>query len=417
MLPATGISFVVIFWCLIFLADRILSGKRFAARYRRLLEKVGITVSFLQIKSYTRHFNKYFYSVGKMPGNLVLLWYNLGVVFGCVAMISSVGILAMMLYKNFAEEKPEQILTPVIPGVNIPFRHIIYYFLTLAIGGTLHEAGHAIAAARENVRVLGFGWFVLPIFCGAYVELQTDHLQVIPALRQLRIYCAGVWHNFVSASLAVGCCWAFPYVYLLLYHTNKGAVVSDVFRGSSVYDSLRRGDQITAVNDCRVSSVQDYALCIQKAAEMTNRGYCHGVNSLERRNTSMPYLSQNGSEPECCSGNSPSRFCFSHEISHQMTHSCLPARFISTNKAQCYDNADCIGKTEGIKPSICVVPLTSTANRFIKISRVKGEDILFVGNPYELVFHVSLSDYFSKWSFIPLDIPDYIQTFLLYPSQ
>ncbi len=77
---------------------------------------------------------------------------------------------------------------------------------------------------------MGFGWFVLPIFCGAYVELQTDHLQVVSAVRQLRIYCAGVWHNFVSASIAVGCWWLFPYAYLLLYDTNKGAVVSEVFK-------------------------------------------------------------------------------------------------------------------------------------------------------------------------------------------
>ncbi len=87
-------------------------------------------------------------------------------------------------------------------------------------------------SSRENVRVLGFGWFILPIFCGAYVELQTDHLQVISAIRQLRIYCAGVWHNCVSALLAVGCWWLFPYVFLLLYDTNKGAVVSEVFKVS-----------------------------------------------------------------------------------------------------------------------------------------------------------------------------------------
>ena len=35
-----------------------------------------------------------------------------------------------------------------IPGVNIPFRHLVYYFITLTVAGTLHEMGHAIAAAR-----------------------------------------------------------------------------------------------------------------------------------------------------------------------------------------------------------------------------------------------------------------------------
>ena len=80
---------------------------------------------------------------------------------------------------------------------------------------------------------MGFGWFILPVFCGAYVELQTDHLQVISAVRQLRIYCAGVWHNFISSVLAVGLWWSLPYFYLLLYSTEGGAVVSDVYKVSS----------------------------------------------------------------------------------------------------------------------------------------------------------------------------------------
>ena len=77
---------------------------------------------------------------------------------------------------------------------------------------------------------MGFGWFILPVFCGAYVELQTDHLQVISAIRQLRIYCAGVWHNFASSLLAVGLWWSLPYLYLLFYTKDSGAVVSEIFK-------------------------------------------------------------------------------------------------------------------------------------------------------------------------------------------
>ena len=78
--------------------------------------------------------------------------------------------------------------------------------------------------------MLGFGWFILPIFCGAYVELQTDHLQVISAFRQLRIYCAGVWHNCISALIAAGLYFLLPFVYLLFYSTEGGVIVSDVYK-------------------------------------------------------------------------------------------------------------------------------------------------------------------------------------------
>jgi hypothetical protein len=41
---------------------------------------------------------------------------------------------------------------------------------------------------REQVRVNGFGIFVMFIFPGAYVDLCTDHLLVLSPLRQLRYF-------------------------------------------------------------------------------------------------------------------------------------------------------------------------------------------------------------------------------------
>lgn len=122
-------------------------------------------------------------------------------------------------------------------------------------------------------------------------------------------------------------------------------------------------------------------------------------------------LSQKGLEFECCSGHSPSRFCFSHIVHGQnTTHSCLPARVTVVAKSECYSNTDCRNLSE----RICVKPMTSGVNKLVKISHTQGQDVLFVGNPYELLVHVSVSDYFPNWNFIPMDIPDYIQTFLVY---
>ncbi|XP_065057719.1 membrane-bound transcription factor site-2 protease-like [Rhopilema esculentum] len=410
MIPTIGIVFVIVFWLIVFLTDRILSSRRFVAQYRKLLEKTGITVSFLQIKSYTKYFNKWFQQIGKIHGPLMQLWFNGGVIFGGFAMVFSVYILSKMLYKNMTEEKPEQMLTPVIPGVNIPWQHLIYYFLTLAVGGTLHEMGHAIAAARENVRVLGFGWFILPIFCGAYVELQTDHLQVISAFRQLRIYCAGVWHNCISALIAAGLFFVLPSIYLLFYSTEGGVVVSDVYKESVVFETLPRGSVITTINSCLVKTVPSFVTCVNDASQKGNIGYCHSMNAIIRRNTSTQHLSWNGHEPECCGKDSPSKFCFSHTIDSVLTHSCLPARKFVVNDSPCYKNSDCSDPKAGI----CVVPFTSKENRFLKLTHTLGQDVLFVGNPYELLAHVSVSDYVPKSSFIPLDIPDYIQTLLVY---
>lgn len=61
----------------------------------------------------------------------------------------------------------------------------------------IHEAGHAIAAVKEDVRVLGFGLFVMFILPAAFVDLPTDQLLALRPMGQLRVFAAGIWHNIV----------------------------------------------------------------------------------------------------------------------------------------------------------------------------------------------------------------------------
>ena len=66
------------------------------------------------------------------------------------------------------------------------------------------------------------------------------------------------------------------------------------------------------------------------------------------------------------------------------SYSCLPARSFAVNDLPCFSNEDC--RREATK-RVCVMPVTSKFNRFIRISHVQGQDILFVGNPYELLVY------------------------------
>ena len=49
-----------------------------------------------------------------------------------------------------------------------------------------HEIGHAVSAVSEDVRVLGFGVFILFILPAAYVDLPTDQLKTKTSLQRLR---------------------------------------------------------------------------------------------------------------------------------------------------------------------------------------------------------------------------------------
>ena len=81
---------------------------------------------------------------------------------------------------------------------------------------------------REQVRVNGFGLFIFGIYPGAFVDLYTDHLQVISPLRQLRIFCAGVWHNFVIVIVALLVLFSLPYTLMPFYTTGNSVLITSV---------------------------------------------------------------------------------------------------------------------------------------------------------------------------------------------
>ena len=89
-------------------------------------------------------------------------------------------------------------VVPLLPGINLPFLDIIYMWPALLVVLCVHEAGHAWAAWTEGVPVEGFGVFAALFFPGAYATLHHSFRR-FPAASQLKIVCAGVWHNIILA--------------------------------------------------------------------------------------------------------------------------------------------------------------------------------------------------------------------------
>ena len=81
---------------------------------------------------------------------------------------------------------------------------------------------------REQVRVNGFGLFLLILYPGAYVDLSTEHLQIVSPLRQLRIYCAGVWHNFIIVVVAWAVLLGLPIMLVPFYSAGSGVAITQV---------------------------------------------------------------------------------------------------------------------------------------------------------------------------------------------
>ena len=74
----------------------------------------------------------------------------------------------------------------------------------------------------------GFGLFLMALYPGAYVDINLVHIDSISALRQLRIFCAGVWHNVVIVLIALLVILLLPFLSMPLYTSGHGATIIHV---------------------------------------------------------------------------------------------------------------------------------------------------------------------------------------------
>ncbi|PAA48240.1 hypothetical protein BOX15_Mlig015877g2 [Macrostomum lignano] len=162
------------------------------------------------------------------------IWFGVGVLISLALMATSCVLLTVLAYNTLAQRPAnEQVLTPVVPGVNLPSNHLPYYLGALLLCGIFHEFGHAVAAAREDIRVQAAGIFVLGVYPGAFVDLNSADLALVSPARRLRVFCAGVWHNTVLALGAILLLIRPAWLLAPLGYSNaSGAVVTWLAAGS-----------------------------------------------------------------------------------------------------------------------------------------------------------------------------------------
>ena len=411
-----SLAVVGVFWLFLFVIDNLLRRYRpWKSSYLQRLEDWGVTLSFAHVRWYTTRFNKLFLLVGTTSKRACRCWFGLGALIGVLLMVLSVLVLCLTLYQAFtAPEGTQQVLTPVMPGVNLPWNDIAYYLLTLAVCGVFHEAGHALAASTEQVRVNGFGVFMLFLYPGAFVDLNSDHLNVISPQRQLRIYCAGVWHNVILVLCALGFLWTLPYSLAPFYSTDGGGVVvTSLPTGSVLEGKIHAGEVITSVNSCPVGNDVDWFKCLEEVHLSGQRGYCvSGELMSERMSLALnrTTLSEDGSR-ECCPKDTQSDICFQVVFGGQRgsVYKCLRARTI-TARMPCTHARDCGGVSE----HACVFPTLSSPSKLLRISHDGGEDVLFLGDPRALNFVISISSYLPRSPRVPLWVPGFLRTLSTY---
>ena len=399
------------FWLFLFICDLLLKTYRpWKASYLQWMERYGVTVSFAYIRYYTTGLNRAFYKSVNCSKPLSRVWFGAGTVVGVLLLFISVCLLVFTPFQALQTSDPShRVLTPVMPGVNLPWSEGAYYAVALVLCGVFHEAGHAMAASLEQVRVNGFGVFLLFVYPGAFVDLHADHLSVISYKRQLRIYCAGVWHNVVLAVVVGLVLVTLPWLLCPLYSSGEGATVVSVLADGPLVGKLVPGELVTSLGgSCTVLGEHQWIDCIEKLAAEDQSGFCVPNQLLE----GYPSYVINATElapAECCHGDSLSDICFRVVGGGSHVHKCLTARAIASRQA-CYHPRDCHGMGE----HSCLFPSTLATVQLVRIAHSGGQDVLFLGDPRELLYSASVSDYRPLYAAVPGWLPVFLQTLFRY---
>lgn len=359
--------------------------------YIAWMERKGISVKLLRLQFYSTRFNRAIHLLGRKRPIFVYWWFTVGTVVSLCAVVPSVWILVTtarsVYYGSTGGREETQILQPAMPGINLPLSDIFYYVSTLVMCSAIHELGHALAAVRENVRVQGCGLFVLGIFPGAYVDLPQDQVSILPAWRQLKIYCAGIWHNIVLVAIAFCLLQGNPLLLEPFYKEHSGVSVVHVSKGSGATgpSGLMGGDHIVAIDDCVVTSVESWRSCLLKTVIMPQYGFCQKKEFLQSEPTS-------DGEGDCCKGD-PNTICFAYADSDRKKQVCLPARHTIESASRLCNTSCPIG-------SLCLVPILENGTKLVQVKRENWRTMLFLGPPSELWFAVTVNRWVPRLKFL-----------------
>eukprot|EP00026_Physarum_polycephalum_P005879 Phypoly_transcript_05918.p1 GENE.Phypoly_transcript_05918~~Phypoly_transcript_05918.p1 ORF type:complete len:585 (+),score=99.29 Phypoly_transcript_05918:109-1863(+) len=385
-----------------------------------VLDKIQVSVSLFYVRWRTTSLNRFFHSVGTRGKNALKHWFFVGVVFGLVGMVASVALLicniffVAFLWKSQAQ-KVNGVLTPVIPGVNVPTSHMGYYVFALLAAGILHEFGHAFAAVSEKCKINAFGMFIMGVYPGAYVDI-GEGLSKLSPLSQLRIYCGGAWHNAVVAAVCCLILFCLPQLVSPLYiYGTDGPYVMSVHPQSVFKTRVTHGDVITGIGGCVTKTVRDFETCIVKSFSLLGNhslGYCLKDGYLEDYGTETFECFDSGYEGQL------QGFVSGNEVGK---HYCLVASEVM-QYPECAANEDTYGCQcvfPRLAPDVALLQLHVKPKKGGGVGgQANGQlHITFVGTPQELWYSFTVRDYifrFESLSFLDIDLPYILDKSLRY---
>ncbi|KAF7721831.1 hypothetical protein EC973_004094 [Apophysomyces ossiformis] len=274
----------------------------------RPIEQDQWHIKLFHVRYTTQRCNQLFNKMTKAAPRFWQIWFTLGALAAVFIMVAGVIVISMAALKILAsirhilnppishqrvkrsmDEEDDQVFLPMIPGVTLPMSHLGYYLMALLICGVFHEAGHAIASFSERVPIQSSGVFMYYLYPGAFVNIPDQQLQMLSPFKQLKIVCAGVWHNLILYLITMMFLSGGLQAVLLLcgwqsLQASGGVSVVNVRDGSPLAVHLPTSTVIYQLDDVRLeNNLIDWNafLLDQHGRNRASQGFCAAIPQEE----------------------------------------------------------------------------------------------------------------------------------------
>ncbi|CAG9769560.1 unnamed protein product [Ceutorhynchus assimilis] len=387
--------------------------------YLQLLENLGINISYFTIKWKTKALNRLIIKWGNARPQFWKVWFSIGTFTSLAFLPISIYIIFISIYWlffNSTSQVSEPLISPVVPGLNLPVSELGYYSIALLICSIVHELGHALAAVIEDVGTLELGcnvYFILPV---AFVSLPTDKLYAINHKKRLGIVSAGVWHNIVLSFIAYLLYCSLPTIFSPLYNYGDSVSVSGVNKNSPLNDptkGLSVDDIIIAINNCDILNENYWYHCLHDRYVL-RPAVCIKSDLVNTLDESVPLKHLGSGYVECCDPKNSKNICFEY-IDNETNelelpgHVCLPGRTVMEQSANFCTKSPHSCPSD----SYCFQPVLPNDTYLFKII-TNTKNIIYLGNPNDLFQTMDISSYVKKTNLFSVSFPEKVTKLVKY---
>lgn len=192
-------------------------------------------------------------------------WFGVsGIYFGFFGMFLTLVMVSFAIYMLISNPTGPAVFQPVIPGFEMPGGiriPLIQGLLALFVVVIIHEFAHGIICKLEKIKVKSSGFAMIGPLPAAFVEPDEKKLAKAGAKKQLAMFAAGPWSNFIQAILVLGLLVLAGFASAAVYD-NEGVEITGFNESDSRFDGFEEGMIITGFNNVAVADFTDLRIAL-----------------------------------------------------------------------------------------------------------------------------------------------------------